>query len=73
MRRSRLHQPGKGLRERIPYFGVRETSVYTAAQMKPEVTAATLAAIGAVALAALSLKDHLRVRRIRREVRAEYK
>ncbi len=68
-----LDRPGRGLRERIPYSGVRETSLYAQAQMKPEVTAATLAGIGAVALLALGLNDHLRVRRIRREVRAEYK
>jgi len=66
-----LHKPGRGLRERTPYFAVRETSLYTAAQMKPELTAAALFTAGVFTVLSLTVRDKLRVRRIRREARAE--
>jgi hypothetical protein len=59
------------LRERTPYFAVRETSLYTAAQMKPELTAAALFTAGVFAVLSLTVRDKLRVRRIRREARAQ--
>ena len=71
-----LHKPGRGLRERVPYFGVRQTSLYTAAQMRPRATAAALFTAGVFVALSLSVRDRLRLHHVRRatrrKVRAEY-
>ena len=68
-----LHQPGGALKEHSPYFGVRQTSVYTQAQMNPRITAGVLAGVGTTALLYLAAKDRLRVHRIRQAVRDKYR
>ncbi|MGC1300862.1 MAG: SDR family oxidoreductase [Caulobacteraceae bacterium] len=72
-----LHKPGRGLRERVPYFGVRQTSLFTAARMKPQVTLPVLAAAGVAAAASLLAIDALRLHRARsgarKKVQAELK
>ena len=62
-----LHKPGRDLRERTPYLGVRQTSLYTTAQMNPRFTAAVLFGLGAVALMALQARDSLRLHGARRD------
>jgi short-subunit dehydrogenase len=47
-----LHQPGQDLRERAYYRGVRQESLYTAAQMRPLATLALALAAGLAAAAA---------------------
>ena len=64
-----LHEPGRDLRERAPYPMVRETSLWSDAQMNPQRTAGVIAAAVAGLLLAHALRDSLRVRRIRREER----
>ena len=67
-----LHAPGRDSRESAPYKLVRNTSLYTRAQMAPQATGAVLAGAGAVAWAALRLRRALREHRIRRDVHREY-
>ena len=64
-----LHKAGRGLRERVPYFGVRETSLFTKAQMNPQTTIPALFAAGAAAGLALMAFDALRLHRVRSEAR----
>jgi short-subunit dehydrogenase len=72
-----LHKPGRGLRERVPYFAVRQTSLFTKAQMNPQVTLPALFAAGMATALALTAFDALRLHRVRSEtrkkVRAELK
>ncbi len=64
-----LHEPGRDLRERAPYPMVRETSLWSEAQMNPRRTGGVIAAVAVGLLLAHALRDSLRVRRIRREER----
>ena len=72
-----LYKAGRGLRERVPYFAVRQTSLFTTAQMKPQTTAAVLFAAGAAVAMSFAAYDALRLHRVRRDtrkkVRAEIK
>lgn len=52
-RGDNLHQPGQDLRERTYYPGVRETSLYAAAQMRPKATMTIALMAGLAAGAAL--------------------
>ena len=68
-----LHTAAGGRREHAPYFGVRQTSLYARAQMNPGVTAAALAGLATVAVLNHAARDWLRIRRIRHEVRDQYR
>jgi hypothetical protein len=52
VRNDNLHQPGQDLRERAYYKGVRETSLFAAAQMRPKATMALTLLAGVAAWAA---------------------
>ena len=67
-----LHQGAGGLEESGRYLGVRQTSLYTQAQMNPRTTAVALSGVVAAALVRHAVRDWLRVRRIRRETRERY-
>ena len=66
-----LHHAGKDLREHSAYPLVRQTSLYTAAQMRPQVTLAAFLALGAAAALTLGVRGKLKGMRVRREIRAE--
>jgi short-subunit dehydrogenase len=72
-----LYKAGRDLRERVPYFAVRETSLFTKARMNPQTTIPALLAIGAAAAFGLATFDALRLHRVRseahRKLRAELK
>jgi short-subunit dehydrogenase len=52
VREDNLHKPGQDLRERAYYKGVRETSLFSAAQMRPRATMALAVLAGLAAGAA---------------------
>jgi NADP-dependent 3-hydroxy acid dehydrogenase YdfG len=68
-----LHKPGRDLRERIPYLGVRQTSLYTAAQMNPRMTAAVVFGVGALVLGALQARESLKLHRAGRDAVRRYR
>jgi short-subunit dehydrogenase len=66
-----LRQPGQDLSERTAtYPFVRRTSLYTCAQMRPELTAAVLAGAAARLWATLRVRRSLRIAHIKAVVRA---
>jgi short-subunit dehydrogenase len=65
-----LYKPGRDLRVHSRFPLVRRTSLYTAAQMKPQVTAAALFTAGVFAAVAMTTRSRLRLARIRAEARA---
>jgi short-subunit dehydrogenase len=64
-----LYKAGRDLRERVPYFGVRETSLFTRARMNPQTTIPALVAVGATAVLGLMAFDALRLHRARSDAR----
>jgi NADP-dependent 3-hydroxy acid dehydrogenase YdfG len=68
-----LHKPGRDLRERIPYLGVRQTSLYTTAQMNPRVSAAVLVGAGALMLAVLKARASLKLHQAKRDAVRRYR
>ena len=68
-----LYTPGRDLRERSPYLGVRQTSLYTAAQMNPRITAAVISGGLAVLILASKARQSLRLMEARRDAVRRYK
>ena len=68
-----LYKPGRDLRERAPYFGVRQTSLYTAAQMNPRRTAAVISGTLAALILAHQARQGLRLLNARRDAVRRYK
>ena len=68
-----LYKPGRDLRERAPYFGVRQTSLYTAAQMNPKVSAAVISGSLAALILVRAARQSLRLVHARREAVRRYK
>ncbi len=68
-----LHKPGRDLREHSPYLGVRHTSLYTAAQMNPRVTAAVISGALALGLVVLKARDSLRLHGAKRDAVRRYR
>ena len=56
-----LYKAGRGLRERAPYLGVRQTSLYATAQMNPKVTTAVVSGALATGLVILKIRESLRL------------
>ena len=54
-----LYKAGRGLRERAPYLGVRQTSLYASAQMNPRLTAGVLGGVLATGLLVLKARESL--------------
>ena len=68
-----LYKAGRDLRERAPYFGVRQTSLYSAAQMNPRVTASVISGALAAGLVLLKARDGLRLMSARRDAVRRYR
>ncbi len=68
-----VHKAGRDLREHSPYLGVRQTSLYTAAQMNPRVTAAAVSGVLAAALVVAKARDSLRIHGAKREAVRRYR
>ena len=68
-----LYKAGRDLREHSPYFGVRQTSLYTAAQLNPRVTAAVVSGVLAFGLVVLKARDSLRIHSAKREAVRRYR
>ena len=68
-----LYKPGRDLAESAPYLGVRQTSLYTAAQMNPKVTAAVISGVLSMGLVALKVRDSLRLHGAKREAVRRYR
>lgn len=68
-RQDALHVAGRDLRERAPYDFVRETSLYTQAQLNPKITYAVLAGLGLALVLTLAGRDVVRVQTIKRGAR----
>jgi short-subunit dehydrogenase len=68
-----LHKAGRDLVERAPYLGVRQTSLYTAAQMNPRVTLSILSGVLATALLAHKARSMLRIHEAKRDAVRRYK
>ena len=56
-----LYKAGRGMHERAPYFGVRQTSLYAAALMNSRRTAAVIAGALAAGLVILKARESLRL------------
>jgi short-subunit dehydrogenase len=67
-----LYKAGRDLRERAPYLGVRQTSLYTAAQMNPRVTLSVVSGVLAGALVLHKLRDALRIHGAKRDAVRRY-
>ena len=68
-----LYKAGQDLREHSPYFGVRQTSLYTAAQMNPKVTASVISGALAAGLILLKARESLRLHTAKREAVRRYR
>lgn len=68
-----LHKAGRDLREHSPYSGVRQTSLYTYAQMNPRMTMAVISGAIAAGIAGLKLRDMLRLYDARRTAVRRYR
>ena len=68
-----LFKPGRDLRESAPYLGVRQTSLYTAAQMNPRITASVISGVLAAGLVVLKARDSLRLHGAKREAVRRYR
>ena len=68
-----LYKPGRDLREHSPYLGVRQTSLYTAAQTNPRVTASVISGALAMGLVVLKARDSLRLHAAKREAVRRYR
>ena len=68
-----LYKAGRGLRERAPYFGVRQTSLYAAAQMNPRRSTAVILGAVAAGLLVLKARESLRLLSARRDAVRRYR
>ena len=68
-----LYKAGRDLRERAPYFGVRQTSLYSAAQMNPRITASVISGALAAGLVLLKAREGLRLMSARRDAVRRYR
>ncbi len=68
-----LYKAGRDLREHSPYLGVRQTSLYTAAQMNPRLTAAVISGVLAAGLAIMKTRDGLRIHGAKRDAVRRYR
>ena len=68
-----LYKPGRDLREHSPYFGVRQTSLFTSAQMNPRLTASVISGALALGLVVLKARDSLRLHGAKREAVRRYR
>ncbi len=68
-----LYKAGRDLRERSPYFGVRQTSLFTRAQMNPRLTTAVISGALAAALVILKARGSLRLLSARRDAVRRYR
>jgi short-subunit dehydrogenase len=68
-----LHKPGDDGRERAPYMGVRQTSLWTAAQMNPRVTLAVVSGALAAGLVLHKGREQLRLMGARRDAVRRYR
>ena len=68
-----LFKPGRDLNERAPYLGVRQTSLYTAAQMNPRLSAAVISGALAVGLVAVKAREGLRLHAAKRDAVHRYR
>jgi short-subunit dehydrogenase len=68
-----LRQPGRDGRERAPYMGVRQTSLWTAAQMNPRLTTAVVTGALAAALVFVKGREQLRLMGARRDAVRRYR
>ena len=67
-----LYKAGGGMCERSDYFGVRQTSLYTAAQMNPQRSAAVISAVIGVGLLILRVRGSLQLLATRRDAVRRY-
>ena len=68
-----LYKAGRGMRERAPYLGVRQTSLYSAAQMNPRLTTAVVTGALAAGLMILKAREQLRLAGARRDAVRRYR
>ena len=68
-----LYEAGRDLRERAPYFGVRQTSLYSSAQMNARLTTAVVTGALATGLVILKARDSLRLLSARRDAVRRYR
>ncbi len=68
-----LYKPGRDLRERAPYLGVRQTSLYAAAQTNPKITAAVISGALAAGLVVLKGRESLKLMGARRDAVRRYR
>jgi hypothetical protein len=68
-----LYKPGRDLREHSPYLGVRQTSLYTSAQLNPRLTVAVISGTLAAGLVVLKARDSLRLHGAKREAVRRYR
>ncbi len=68
-----LYGPGRDGRERSPYLGVRQTSLWTAAQMNPRLTTAVVSGALAAGLVILKAREQLKLLNARGEAVRRYR